>query len=101
VLTAGGEVYHAWRSAFGPGGESGWIPWRDLPALGISFFTSSAGFVLAGMSAGALIGRLGTRIAFAAGGVAYALTGLYLASRPPFAAGTGNGADPAKDTGMA
>jgi len=34
VLTAGGEVYHAWRSAFGPGGESGWTPWRDLPALG-------------------------------------------------------------------
>jgi hypothetical protein len=29
-----GEVYHAWRSAFGPGGESGWTPWRDLPALG-------------------------------------------------------------------
>jgi len=34
VLTAGGRVYHAWRSAFGPGGESGWTPWRDLPALG-------------------------------------------------------------------
>ena len=34
VLTASGEVYHAWRSAFGPGGESGWTPWRDLPALG-------------------------------------------------------------------
>jgi hypothetical protein len=33
VLTATGRVYHAWRSAFGPGGESGWTPWRDLPAL--------------------------------------------------------------------
>jgi hypothetical protein len=34
VLTTAGQVYHAWRSAFGPGGESGWTPWRDLPALG-------------------------------------------------------------------
>ena len=34
VLTTGGQVFHAWRSAFGPGGESGWTPWRDLPALG-------------------------------------------------------------------
>jgi len=33
VLTTTGQVYHAWRSAFGPGGESGWTPWRDLPAL--------------------------------------------------------------------
>jgi hypothetical protein len=34
VLTTAGRVYHAWRSSFGPGGESGWTPWRDLPALG-------------------------------------------------------------------
>ena len=34
VLTTAGQVFHAWRSAFGPGGESGWTPWRDLPALG-------------------------------------------------------------------
>jgi hypothetical protein len=34
VLTTAGQVYHAWRSAFGPGGESGWTPWRDLPVLG-------------------------------------------------------------------
>jgi len=53
-------------------------------AIGISFFTSSAGFVLAGVTAGALIGRLGTRTALAVGGAAYALAGLYLASRPPF-----------------
>lgn len=33
VLTTAGRVYHAWRSAFGPSGESGWTPWRDLPAL--------------------------------------------------------------------
>jgi hypothetical protein len=33
VLTTAGQVYHAWRSAFGPGGESGWTPWRDLPVL--------------------------------------------------------------------
>jgi fucose permease len=54
-------------------------------AIGISFFTGSAGFVLAGMSVGALIGRVGTRAALAAGVGAYALAGLYLASRPPFA----------------
>ena len=34
VLTTAGRAYHAWRSSFGPGGESGWTPWRDLPALG-------------------------------------------------------------------
>ena len=54
-------------------------------AIGISFFTSSAGFFLAGMSTGALIGRLGVRRALAVGGGAYALAGLYVASRPPFA----------------
>jgi fucose permease len=53
-------------------------------AIGISFFTSSAGFVLAGMTAGALIGRLGARSALAAGVGVYALAGLYLASRPSF-----------------
>jgi fucose permease len=54
-------------------------------AIGITFFTGSAGFVLAGLSAGALIHRFGVRIALAAGGAAYVLGSLYLASRPPFA----------------
>jgi len=58
----------------------------DRATIGITFFTSSAGFVLAGISTGALIGRCGMRIALATGGGAYVLAGLYLASRPPFPA---------------
>jgi fucose permease len=58
----------------------------DRAAIGITFFASSAGFVLAGISTGALIGRHGMRIALATGGGAYVLAGLYLASRPPFPA---------------
>ncbi len=58
----------------------------DRATIGITFFTSSAGFVLAGVSTGALIGRCGVRIALTAGGVGYVLAGLYLATRPPFAA---------------
>jgi fucose permease len=54
--------------------------------IGITFFTSSAGFVLASLSTGALIHRSGVRIALAAGGSAYLLAGLYLATRPPFVA---------------
>ena len=55
-------------------------------AIGVTFFTNSAGFVLAGLSTGALIGRLGVRVTLAAGGGGFALAGLYVASRPPFAA---------------
>ena len=58
----------------------------DRAAIGITFFTSSAGFVLAGISTGALISRCGVRIALAAGGGSYLLAGLYLATRPPFPA---------------
>ncbi len=58
----------------------------DRATIGITFFTSSAGFVLAGLSNGALIQRFGIRMALAAGGGAYVLAGLYLATRPPFAA---------------
>jgi fucose permease len=54
--------------------------------IGITFFTSSAGFVLASVSTGALIHKAGIRIALTAGGVAFTLAGLYLATRPPFAA---------------
>ena len=58
----------------------------DRATIGITFFTSSAGFVLAGLSTGALIYRSGVRVALTAGGSAYVLAGLYLATRPPFAA---------------
>jgi len=58
----------------------------DRPAIGITFFTGAIGFVLAGLSNGALIGRLGIRMALAVGGGTYVLAGLYLATRPPFAA---------------
>jgi fucose permease len=58
----------------------------DRPAIGITFFTGAIGFVLAGLSNGALIGRLGIRMALAVGGGTYVVAGLYLATRPPFAA---------------
>ena len=52
--------------------------------LGLTFFAGSAGFVLAGVTAGALIHRFGTRIAVATGGCVYVLTALYAATRPAF-----------------
>jgi fucose permease len=58
----------------------------DRATIGIIFFTSSAGFVLASLSTGAVLSRSGARIALAVGGGAYLLAGLYLATRPPFAA---------------
>ena len=58
----------------------------DGATIGITFFTGSAGFFLAGLNTGSLISRLGMRGTLAAGGGACALTGLYVASRPPFAA---------------
>ncbi len=56
----------------------------DRAMIGITFFTGAAGFVLAGLSNGALIQRFGVRTALAAGGGAYVLASLYLATRPPF-----------------
>ncbi|HUN37776.1 MAG TPA: MFS transporter [Trebonia sp.] len=58
----------------------------DRATIGISFFAVSAGYVLAGLSNGALLGRLGTRLALTLGGSVFVLAGLYLASRPPFLA---------------
>ena len=58
----------------------------DRATIGIIFFTGSVGFVLAGFHNGSLIHRLGVRVALAVGGGAYVLAGLYLATRPPFAA---------------
>jgi fucose permease len=54
--------------------------------IGLTFFTGSAGFVLAGATAGGLIHRAGTRVALAVGGGAYVLAALYTATRPPFIA---------------
>ncbi|MFI5896914.1 MFS transporter [Actinoplanes sp. NPDC051513] len=54
--------------------------------LGLTFFASAAGFVLAGVTAGGLIHRFGTRIAVATGGGVYVLAALYAATRPAFAA---------------
>lgn len=54
--------------------------------IGITFFTFSAGFLLAGATAGALIHRLDIRASLAIGGGAFVLAGLLTALRPPFAA---------------
>jgi fucose permease len=58
----------------------------DRATIGLTFFTGSAGFVLAGLTTGWLIHRFGTRAALATGGGAYVLASLYLATRPPFVA---------------
>jgi fucose permease len=58
----------------------------DRATIGTMFFTGSAGFVLAGLSNGALIRRLGFRAAMGVGGGGFLLVGLYLATRPPFTA---------------
>jgi fucose permease len=58
----------------------------DKATIGITFFTSSAGFVVAGMTAGALIQRFGFRIALAVGGGGMVLAGLYTATHPRFVA---------------
>jgi fucose permease len=52
--------------------------------VGITFFTFSAGFMLAGATAGPLVHRLGTRRALAVGGGLFALAGIYTGVRPPF-----------------
>jgi fucose permease len=58
----------------------------DRATIGITFFTGSAGFVLAGFTAGTVIHGSGTRIALVIGGSGYVLAGLYTATRPPFVA---------------
>jgi fucose permease len=58
----------------------------DRTVIGLTFFTGTAGFVLGGLATGALIHRFGLRAALAIGGSANALAGLYMASRPAFAA---------------
>lgn len=56
----------------------------DRATIGITFFTFSAGFLLAGSTAGTLIERFGSRTALVLSAGAYALAGLYQATRPAF-----------------
>ncbi len=56
----------------------------DLATIGLTFFTSSAGFFLAGSSTGELMHRLGTRWSLVAGGSLYLLAAVATAARPPF-----------------
>ena len=58
----------------------------DRTTIGITFFTLSAGYVLAGLANGALIDRFGIRIALVTGGGTFVLSGLVLAARPQFLA---------------
>ncbi|WP_433090206.1 MFS transporter [Dactylosporangium sp. CA-052675] len=53
--------------------------------IGLTFFTSSAGYMAAGATAGALLHRLHVRMALAAGIAVYALGAVATAVRPPFA----------------
>ncbi len=57
----------------------------DKATIGVTFFAFSAGFLLAGTTAGALVHRLGTRAALGVGGAAFILAGLATATRPAFA----------------
>jgi fucose permease len=52
--------------------------------IGLTFFTFSAGFVLAGATAGPLIHRCGTRLALLAGALAFVAGGVATATRPAF-----------------
>jgi fucose permease len=58
----------------------------DKATIGITFFTFSAGFMLAGSTSGWLVHRFGIRAALLVGGGAYVVAALYTAVRPPFAA---------------
>jgi fucose permease len=56
----------------------------DKATVGLTFFTFSAGFMLAGATAGPLVHRVGTRSALVIGGGLFALAGIYTGVRPPF-----------------
>jgi fucose permease len=56
----------------------------DRTTIGTTFFVFSAGYMLAGFSAGALVHRLGTRVAVAIGTGVFALSAFYFATRPAF-----------------
>ena len=57
----------------------------DMTTIGLTFFTFSAGFFLAGASTGSIVGRLGTRSALLAGGAGFLVAELITAARPSFA----------------
>jgi fucose permease len=57
----------------------------DEATIGLTFFASSAGFMLAGATTGALLHRLHVRLALVIGVAAYALGALAMAARPAFA----------------
>src|SRR5690606_32364532 len=57
----------------------------DRATIGLTFFTFSAAFFLAGATTGWLMERLGTRRALVVGSVAYVAGVLAVASRPSFA----------------
>ncbi|MBP2707438.1 MFS transporter [Microbispora sp. RL4-1S] len=58
----------------------------DKATVGTTFFAFSAGFMLAGSTAGPLIERLGLRTTMSVGGGAFVVAGLVTAGRPPFLA---------------
>ncbi|WP_051759305.1 MFS transporter [Herbidospora cretacea] len=56
----------------------------DKALIGLGFFTNSAGFLLAGLTNGALIERLGLRLALVAGSGVFVLAAVVTAARPSF-----------------
>ncbi|WP_238017152.1 MFS transporter [Dactylosporangium sp. AC04546] len=58
----------------------------DRTLFGLVFFAGSAGFVAAGAVTGPFVHRWGCRAALLLGVATYVLGGLYIATRPPFAA---------------
>lgn len=56
----------------------------DMATVGTTFFTFAAGFFLAGATSGALMHRLGTRLALVAGGATFVAAALCAAARPSF-----------------
>ncbi|GAA2335898.1 hypothetical protein GCM10010170_016010 [Dactylosporangium salmoneum] len=57
----------------------------DEATIGLTFFTSSAGFMVAGATAGAVLQRVPMGTALAVGGAVHAAAAFALATRPPFA----------------
>ncbi|MGI5238310.1 MFS transporter [Dactylosporangium sp. CA-139066] len=56
----------------------------DEATIGITFFTSSAGFLVAGATSGALLHRVSVRVALTIGALAYIFAAFAMAARPPF-----------------
>src|SRR6185437_10588258 len=56
----------------------------DRAVIGITFFVSSAGFLLASLNTGPLLHRFGFRATMVAGSGAFVLIALYLSTRPAF-----------------